>query len=58
MATLDRLLRVLPWLFLLAAYLLTSSLDYADAQRLECAQRYPDTYFATVPDVVCQSLVP
>ena len=58
MTHLDRFLRALPWLFLLAAYLLTSSLDYADAQRLECVQRYPDTYFATVPDAVCQSLVP
>ena len=58
MAILDRFLRALPWLFLLAAYLLTSSLDYADAQRMSCAQRYPDTYFATVPDAVCQSLVP
>lgn len=53
-----RFLRTLPWLFLLAAYLLTSTLDYADAQRLDCAQRYPDTYFAAVPDAVCQSLIP
>ena len=29
-----------------------------DAQRMSCADRYPDTYFATVPDAVCQSLVP
>lgn len=58
MTHLDRFLRFLPWLFLLAAYLLTSSLDYADAQRMSCADRYPDTYFAPAPDAVCQSLVP
>ena len=48
---------VLAILFLLLAYGFVGSLDYLTELRLSCAQRYPDTYLAPVPDQRCAALL-
>jgi len=54
----DKLRTALIIFIIFIEYCIVGTLDFADAQRMSCADRYPDTYFATVPDAVCQSLVP
>lgn len=44
-------------LFLFLAYGFVGSLDYLTELRLSCAQRYPDTYLAPVPDQRCAALL-
>ena len=44
-------------LFLFLAYCFVGSLDYLTELRLSCAQRYPDTYLAPVPDQRCAALL-
>ena len=48
---------VLAILFLFLAYGFVGSLDYLTELRLSCAQRYPDTYLAPVPDQRCAALL-
>ena len=48
---------VLTVLFLFLAYGFVGSLDYLTELRLSCAQRYPDTYLAPVPDRRCAALL-
>ena len=48
---------VLAILFLFLAYCFVGSLDYLTELRLSCAQRYPDTYLAPVPDQRCAALL-
>lgn len=47
---------ILTILFLFLAYGFVGSLDYLTELRLSCAQRYPDTYLAPVPDQRCAAL--
>lgn len=54
----DKLRTALIIFIIFIEYCIVGTLDFADAQRMSCADRYPDTYFATTPDAVCQSLVP
>ena len=44
-------------LFLFLAYGFVGSLDYLTELRLSCAQRYPDTYIAPIPDQRCAALL-
>ena len=53
----SRLRLVLAILFLFLAYCFVGSLDYLTELRLSCAQRYPDTYLAPVPDQRCAALL-
>ena len=48
---------ILTLLFLFLAYGFVGSLDYLTELRLSCAQRYPDTYLAPVPDQRCAALL-
>lgn len=48
---------ILAILFLFLAYGFVGSLDYLTELRLSCAQRYPDTYLAPVPDQRCAALI-
>lgn len=48
---------ILAILFLFLAYGFVGSLDYLTELRLSCAQRYPDTYLAPVPDQRCAALL-
>ena len=48
---------ILTILFLFLAYGFVGSLDYLTELRLSCAQRYPDTYLAPVPDQRCAALL-
>ena len=48
---------VLAILFLFLAYGFVGSLDYLTELRLSCAQRYPDTYLAPIPDQRCAALL-
>ena len=48
---------ILTLLFLFLAYGFVGSLDYLTELRLSCAQRYPDTYVAPVPDQRCAALL-
>ena len=48
---------ILTILSLLLAYGFVGSLDYLTEVRLSCAQRYPDTYLAPVPDQRCAALL-
>ena len=54
----DKLRTALIIFIIFIEYCIVGTLDFADAQRMSCADRYPDTYFAPAPDAVCQSLVP
>ena len=53
----SRLRLILAILFLFLAYGFVGSLDYLTELRLSCAQRYPDTYLAPVPDQRCAALL-
>ena len=53
----SRLRFILAILFLFLAYGFVGSLDYLTELRLSCAQRYPDTYLAPVPDQRCAALL-
>ena len=48
---------ILTILSLLLVYGFVGSLDYLTELRLSCAQRYPDTYLAPVPDQRCAALL-
>ena len=48
---------ILTILCLFLAYGFVGSLDYLTELRLSCAQRYPDTYLAPVPDQRCAALL-
>ena len=48
---------ILTILSLFLAYGFVGSLDYLTELRLSCAQRYPDTYLAPVPDQRCAALL-
>lgn len=48
---------ILAILFLFLAYGFVGSLDYLTELRLSCAQRYPDTYLAPIPDQRCAALL-
>ena len=48
---------ILTILFLFLAYGFVGSLDYLTELRLSCAQRYPDTYLAPIPDQRCAALL-
>ena len=48
---------ILTLLFLFLAYGFVGSLDYLTELRLSCAQRYPDTYLAPIPDQRCAALL-
>ena len=48
---------ILTILSLLLAYGFVGSLDYLTELRLSCAQRYPDTYLAPIPDQRCAALL-
>ena len=50
-----RLLLVL--LFLVLAYGFVGAIDYITEVRVSCAQRYPDTYLAPIPDQRCAALL-
>ena len=50
-----RLLLVLLFLFL--AYGFVGAIDYITEVRISCAQRYPDTYLAPIPDQRCAALL-
>ena len=50
-----RLLLVLLFLFL--AYGFVGAIDYITEVRVSCAQRYPDTYLAPIPDQRCAALL-
>ena len=44
-------------LFLLLAYGFVGAIDYITEVRVSCAQRYPDTYLAPIPDQRCAALL-
>ena len=48
---------ILTIIFLFLAYGFVGSLDYLTELRLSCAQRYPDTYLAPIPDQRCAALL-
>ena len=50
-----RLLLVLLFLFL--AYGFVGAIDHITEVRVSCAQRYPDTYLAPIPDQRCAALL-
>ena len=49
----SRLRLVLALLFLFLAYGFVGAIDYLTEVRVSCAQRYPDTYLAPIPDQRC-----
>ena len=48
---------ILTILSLLLAYGFVGAIDYTAEVRLSCAQRYPDTYLAPIPDQRCAALL-
>lgn len=48
---------ILAILFLFLAYGFVGAIDYITELRLSCAQRYPDTYLAPLPDQRCAALL-
>ena len=50
-----RLLLVLLFLFLVYGFV--GAIDYITEVRVSCAQRYPDTYLAPIPDQRCAALL-
>lgn len=48
---------ILAILFLFLAYGFVGAIDYITELRLSCAQRYPDTYLAPIPDQHCAALL-
>ena len=53
----SRLHLLLVLLFLLLAYGFVGAIDYITEVRISCAQRYPDTYLAPIPDQRCAALL-
>ena len=53
----SRLRLVLVLLFLFLAYGFVGAIDYVTEVRVSCAQRYPDTYLAPIPDQRCAALL-
>ena len=53
----SRLRLILALLFLFLAYGFVGAIDYITELRLSCAQRYPDTYLAPIPDQRCAALL-
>ena len=53
----SRLRLVLALLFLSLAYGFVGAIDYITEVRVSCAQRYPDTYLAPIPDQRCAALL-
>lgn len=53
----SRLRLVLALLFLFLAYGFVGAIDYLTEVRVSCAQRYPDTYLAPIPDQRCAALL-
>ena len=52
----SRLRLILALLFLFLAYGFVGAIDYITEVRVSCAQRYPDTYLAPIPDKRCAML--
>ena len=48
---------LLALLFLVLAYGFVGAIDYITEVRVSCAQRYPDTYLAPIPDQRCAALL-
>ena len=48
---------ILALLFLFLAYGFVGAIDYITEIRVSCAQRYPDTYLAPIPDQRCAALL-
>ena len=48
---------ILVLLFLFLAYGFVGAIDYTTEVRISCAQRYPDTYLAPIPDQRCAALL-
>ena len=53
----SRLHFLLVLLFLFLAYGFVGAIDYITEVRVSCAQRYPDTYLAPIPDQRCAALL-
>ena len=53
----SRLHLLLVLLFLFLAYGFVGAIDYITEVRISCAQRYPDTYLAPIPDQRCAALL-
>ena len=53
----SRLHLILALLFLFLAYGFVGAIDYITEVRVSCAQRYPDTYLAPIPDQRCAALL-
>lgn len=53
----SRLRLVLILLFLFLAYGFVGAIDYITEVRVSCAQRYPDTHLAPIPDQRCAALL-
>ena len=53
----SRLHLTLVLLFLFLAYGFVGAIDYITEVRISCAQRYPDTYLAPIPDQRCAALL-
>lgn len=53
----SRLHLILVLLFLFLAYGFVGAIDYITEVRISCAQRYPDTYLAPIPDQRCAALL-
>ena len=53
----SRLHLVLVLLFLFLVYGFVGAIDYITEVRVSCAQRYPDTYLAPIPDQRCAALL-
>ena len=52
-----RLRLILVIFFLFLAYGFVGAIDYITEVRVSCAQRYPDTYLAPIPDQRCAALL-
>ena len=53
----SRLRLILVLLFLFLVYGFVGAIDYSTEVRVSCAQRYPDTYLAPIPDQRCAALL-
>ena len=53
----SRLRLILALLFLFLVYGFVGAIDYITEIRVSCAQRYPDTYLAPIPDQRCAALL-
>ena len=53
----SRLRLILVLLSFFLAYGFVGAIDYSTEVRISCAQRYPDTYLAPIPDQRCAALL-